>query len=101
MKGQPSHDCAENDSLHGVLEMHGPELLAANTSLGPDISPLDVLVEYVDANILHIKIGAAGRYEVPKDQIFTNTGMGESCLLDGLQAFHEGLALSGVNPAGC
>ena len=67
---------AENGSLHGVLEMHGPGMLTSNTSLGPDISPLQVLVEYIDSNILHLKIGAPGRWEVPKDDIFINTGTG-------------------------
>lgn len=45
--------------------------------MGPDISPLSVLVEAVDANVLHIKIGAAGRWEVPQGDLFINTGMGE------------------------
>ena len=56
--------------------MHGPEMLLRNTSLGPDISPLNVIVEYTDSNILHIKIGAPGRWEVP-DDLFINTGKGE------------------------
>ena len=49
-----------------------------NASLGPDISPLEVLVESIDSNILHLKIGAQGRWEVPKDAIFINTGTGVS-----------------------
>ena len=60
--------------------MQGPEMLLRNTSLGPDISPLNVLVEYLDSNILHFKIGAPGRWEVPKDDIFINTGAGKFSL---------------------
>ena len=65
--------------------------------MGSDISPLTVLVEPVDANILHVKIGAPGRWEVPQKDIFINTGIGErasqqaqtyihhpSCFLDAL-----------------
>ena len=48
----------------------------SNTSLGEDISPLELLVESMDPNILHIKIGAPGRWEVPKDDIFINTNQG-------------------------
>ena len=68
---------AGNGSLHGQLEMHGPGTLLRNTTLGPDISPLSVLVEAIDANVLHIKIGSADRWEVPQGDLFINTGMGE------------------------
>ena len=67
---------AENGSLHGVLEVRGPGMLTGNTSLGRDISPLEILVESIDSDILHLKIGAPGRWEVPKDDIFINTGTG-------------------------
>ncbi len=56
--------------------MRGPGMLMSNTSLGEDISPLELLVESMDPNILHIKIGAPGRWEVPKDDIFINTNQG-------------------------
>ena len=68
--------CAVNGSLHGVLEMHGPRTLMSNSSLGPDVSPLEVLVESVDSNVLRLKIGAPGRWEVPKEDLFINTGTG-------------------------
>ena len=55
-------------------------MLLRNTTLGPDISPLSVLVEAIDSNILHVKIGAAGRWEVPQDDLFLNTGMGKVLL---------------------
>ena len=68
-------NCAgSNDSFDGVLEFHGP---SRNSSLGPDMSPLTLLLEPVDANILHVKIGAPGRWEVPQKDIFINTGIGE------------------------
>ena len=51
-------------------------MLLRNTTLGPDISPLSVLVEAIDSNILHVKIGATGRWEVPQGDLFLNTGMG-------------------------
>ena len=70
--------CAENGSLNGVLEMRGPGMLMSNTSLGEDISPLDLLVESIDPEILHIKISAPGRWEVPKDDIFINTNQSMS-----------------------
>ena len=50
----------------------------SNASLGPDVSPLEVLVESIDSNTLHLKIGAPGRWEVPKDDLFINTGSGTS-----------------------
>ena len=34
--------------------------------LGPDVSELNVLVENITPDILHAKIGAKGRWEVPK-----------------------------------
>ena len=51
----------------------------SNITLGPDISPLSVPVEPIDANILHVEIGAPGRYKVvmAQEAIFMNTGMGE------------------------
>ena len=44
--------------------------------LGSDITPLALTVENVDQNILRVKIGADGRFEVPND-LFQNTGQGE------------------------
>ena len=44
--------------------------------LGTDITPLALTVENVDQNILRVKIGANGRFEVPHD-LFQNTGQGE------------------------
>jgi CRISPR/Cas system endoribonuclease Cas6 (RAMP superfamily) len=44
--------------------------------LGSDISPLALSVENVDQNILRVKIGANGRFEVPPS-LFRNTGEGE------------------------
>jgi hypothetical protein len=41
--------------------------------LGMDISPLSVSIENLDRGILRVKIGAPGRYEVPKDKLFANT----------------------------
>ncbi|CAL5222310.1 g4654 [Coccomyxa viridis] len=40
------------------------------------MSPLNVLVEPIDSNILHLKISAPGRWEVPQREIFINTGVG-------------------------
>lgn len=34
--------------------------------LGPDVSPLSLMVENVRADILRVKIGAQGRWEVPR-----------------------------------
>ena len=59
--------------MSGVLERFGAP---TNATLGPDVSPLDVLVEPVDSNILHIKISAPGRWEVPQQDVFINTGLG-------------------------
>ena len=67
-----------------MLEKYGP---SSNETLGADMSPLDVLVEPIDSNILHIKIGAPGRWEVPQKEIFINTGAGESQLADFLKLF--------------
>jgi hypothetical protein len=46
--------------------------------LGSDITPLSVSVQNVDASVLRVTIGAAGRWEVPQAQLFTNTAQGES-----------------------
>lgn len=67
--------CPGNGSLFGVLDKYGP---SRNETLGPDMSPLNVLVEPIDSNILHLKISAPGRWEVPQREIFINTGVGES-----------------------
>lgn len=44
--------------------------------LGSDISPLTLSVENVDMNILRVKLGANGRFEVPQS-LFQNTGQGD------------------------
>lgn len=59
--------------MSGVLERYGSP---RNATLGPDVSSLDVRVEPVDSNILHIKISAPNRWEVPQREIFINTGIG-------------------------
>lgn len=91
---------AGSGRLEGVLQ-HAPQRLQRNVSLGPDISPLSVLVEPVDANILHIKIGTPGRYEVPQEAIFMNTGMGEDTNALPLQDDHKALQVSMGGSAQC
>ncbi len=44
-------------------------------SLGSDISPITLSVENIDQNILRVKMGANGRFEVP-GSLFQNTGQG-------------------------
>ena len=91
---------AGSGRLEGVLQ-HAPQKLQRNITLGPDISPLSVLVEPIDANILHFKIGAPGRYEVPQEAIFINTGMGEDTNALPLQDVHKALQLSMGGSAHC
>ncbi|CAK0786903.1 hypothetical protein CVIRNUC_010117 [Coccomyxa viridis] len=43
--------------------------------LGSDVTPLTLSVQNVDANILRVKLGASGRFEVPQS-LFQNTGQG-------------------------
>ena len=45
-------------------------------ALGSDISPITLSVQNVDQNILRVKMGANGRFEVP-GSLFQNTGQGD------------------------
>ena len=47
--------------------------------LGADITPLSLAIQSLDQNILRITIGAAGRWEVPTSQLFSNTAPGAVC----------------------
>lgn len=47
--------------------------------LGSDISPLTLSVENIDQNILRVKLGANGRFEIPAS-LFQNTGQGDTPL---------------------
>lgn len=76
--------------------MNGPRMLISNSSLGPDVSPLEVLVESIDSNVLHLKIGAPGRWEVPKDDLFINTAFGASQMPSG--AFQQYLPCAAHMP---
>lgn len=91
---------AGSGRLEGVLQ-HAPQRLQRNITLGPDISPLSVLVEPIDANILHVKIGALGRYEVPQEAIFMNTGLGGDTIALPLQVVHKALKSSMEGSAHC
>ena len=53
-------------------------------SLGSDISPITLSVENIDQNILRVKMGANGRFEVP-GSLFQNTGQGDSSPLHAAQ----------------
>lgn len=56
--------CAANgNGLRGTLTQNGSGTMPM---LGPDIQQLSVQVERVTPDILHCKIGAPGRWEVPK-----------------------------------
>ena len=59
-------------------------------SLGSDISPITLSVENVDQNILRVKMGANGRFEVP-GSLFQNTGQGDSFPLHVAQAKEHSL----------
>ena len=54
------HTCAGSSS-RGRLSQQA----STQQELGRDISPLDVTVQYLTASIMRVKIGAAGRWEVP------------------------------------
>ena len=64
--------------------------------LGADITPLDVAIQNLDQNILRITIGAAGRWEVPASQLFSNTAPGTplhcwACMSELRTVDHQGL----------
>ena len=51
------------NGLQGNLRMNGSGTMPM---LGPDVQQLSVHVERISPDILHVKIGAPGRWEVPK-----------------------------------
>ena len=51
------------NGLQGNLRMNGSGTMPM---LGPDVQQLSVHVERITPDILHVKIGAPGRWEVPK-----------------------------------
>ena len=64
---------AADGTQQASLDLQGNGTLE---SLGSDISPITLSVENVDQNILRVKLGANGRFEVP-GSLFRNTGHGE------------------------
>lgn len=65
--------CAADGTQQASLDLQGNGTMPF---LGSDITPLALTVENIDQNILRVKIGANGRFEVPHD-LFQNTGQGE------------------------
>ena len=57
----------------GTLDLQGNGSMGF---LGSDVTPLTLSVQNVDANILRVKLGASGRFEVPQS-LFQNTGQGD------------------------
>ena len=51
------------NGLQGNLRVNGSGTMPM---LGPDVQQLSVHVERITPDILHVKIGAPGRWEVPK-----------------------------------
>lgn len=69
-------NAAADGTQQASLDLQGNGTLQ---SLGSDISPITLSVENVDQNILRVKMGANGRFEVP-ETLFQNTGQGDfSC----------------------
>ena len=70
-----------------LLRMHAPagntlmgtlaQQASTQQELGPDVSPLNVTVQYLTASIMRVKIGAAGRWEVPMDLFDATPPQGE------------------------
>ena len=61
----PEHFCcsaAADGAQQASLDLQGNGTMQ---SLGSDISPITLSVENVDQNILRVKMGANGRFEVP------------------------------------
>jgi hypothetical protein len=76
--------CAANgNGLQGTLKQSGS---GTQPELGPDITTLSILVENVTPDILHAKIGAPGRWEIPKSIFLAPnvTGMGHAVVKEGL-----------------
>ena len=67
-------NAAEDGTQQASLDLQGNGTLQ---SLGSDISPITLSVENVDQNILRVKMGANGRFEVP-ETLFQNIGQGDS-----------------------
>lgn len=53
---------------------------AASTlpQFGPDVSPLNVGIQYITSNIVRVKIGAPGRWEVPASLFNITAPTGET-----------------------
>ena len=64
---------AADGTQQGTLDLQGNGSMGF---LGSDITPLTLSVQNVDANILRVKLGANGRFEVPQS-LFQNTGQGD------------------------
>ena len=72
-----------NASPAGTAGMQTATLQQTATTqpeLGPDVSPLSLSVETMAPDILHVKIGAPGRWEVPRG-IFAATNQASGKLL--------------------
>ena len=64
---------AADGTQQASLDLQGNGTMQA---LGSDISPITLSVQNVDQNILRVKMGANGRFEVP-GSLFQNTGQGD------------------------
>ena len=69
---QASHVDAADGTQQGTLDLQGNGSMGF---LGSDVTPLTLSVQNVDANILRVKLGANGRFEIPQN-LFQNTGQG-------------------------
>ena len=70
---RPWADCAV---LAGAGSTQTGSLSSASTTLpefGPDVSPLNVDIQYITSSILRVKVGAQGRWEVPAATLFNVT----------------------------
>ena len=64
---------AADGTQQGTLDLQGNGSMGF---LGSDVTPLTLSVQNVDANILRVKLGASGRFEVPQS-LFQDTGQGD------------------------
>lgn len=75
----------------GTIIARGDLTLLGNGTmpfLGLDISPIYVQMENLNQGILRVKVGAAGRWEVPQDKLFTNTVTGVPACMHAAAARH-------------
>lgn len=69
---------ANGNGLQGTLQQSGP---GSQPELGADIKTLTITVENITPDILHAKIGAPGRWEVPKSIFLTPNVTGKRLVL--------------------